>query len=335
MAAEIIKDASIWDEFVDSSPYGTLFHKWNSLKIIERHAGFQLKTFGVYKGEKLLGLFPLYYKKSSGVKMLFSPPPRTGIYYLGFVLSNDYDSQKQSKKEGDLGYFSDEMEKIIEEMAADYVLINTVPGFLDTRFFRWNKYSVEPNYTYAIDLCRPLEEVWNGFHKYLRRDIKNAENAGLTFWPTDDISAFYSMQSRRYKEQGMPDPLISEDYLKDLYRAYPDNIKMYYIHDKNGEIISATATQEYKDRSRGWMGLMKTIGHANEFLVWNLIQLSKARGFKKFEIIGANVKNQCPFKSKFNPGLETNYIISKRNVRGRMAEWAYINIIKNNKLNKL
>lgn len=335
LTIELIQDGQIWDEFVDESPYGLLFHRWDFLKVVERHTGYQLRSYGVYKGEKLLGLFPLYYRKSGGVRMLFSPPPKTGIYYMGFVLSKEYDGLKQSKKERELGYFSDEMEEKIEETSPDYLLINTVPSFKDARFFKWSNYSVEPNYTYTINLDGSVEEIWSSFNRYLRKDINSAESTGLTLGSAEDISAFYSMLNRRYKEQGLADPLISQDYLKDLFEAYPDNIKMYYIYDKGGEILSAFATLEYKDRCQGWMGLMRATGHANEFLIWNMIKLSKAKNFKNFEIIGANVKNQCPFKSKFNPELEMNYIISKKNMLGNMAEWAYVNLIKNKLFDKL
>jgi hypothetical protein len=334
MAIEIINDAKLWDEAVDHSPYGRLFHKWEFLKIIEKHTGYRLYTFGSYKGEKLIGVFPLFYGKTRGLKTVFSPPPRTGVPYLGFVISKEYDGLKQSKKENELGCFTDEMEKKFEELSPDYLLINLVPNFMDARFFSWNRYSVEPNYTYVIDLNRSLEEIWNGFHRYLRRDIKSAEGSGFRLSPGEDISFFYNMQSKRYDEQGMIDPLISQGYFSDLVKAYPENIQVYYLYDKIGEIIGSLAVQEYKDKFTGWMGLAKTVEHANEILIWSLIQLAKAKDFKKFEIIGANVKNQCPFKSKFNPGLEMGYTIHKKNFRGSFAEWAYVNLIKN-KLTKL
>lgn len=329
MVIEIIKDGQIWDQFVDESPYGTLFHKWDFLKIVERHSGYRLNAYGVYKGERLLGIFPLFYKKAHGVKMLFSPPPRTGIYYLGFILSKDYDNSKQSKKESELGLFSDEMESAIEDLSPDYTLVNTVPNFIDTRFFKWNDYFVEPNYTYVMDLGRSAEEMIGGFNRYLRRAIKSAESSGTRIGLGEDLSTFCDMQSRRYEEQGMIDPLISKEYFSDLVKAYPDNIKVYYLYEKGGEVISALATQEYKDRFQAWMGLTKTVDNANELIIWNLMQLAKERNFKKFEIIGANVKNQCPFKSKFNPSLEMNYIIHKKNFRGSIAEWTYVNLIKN------
>ena len=330
MTIEMITDEQIWDKFVDDSPYGTLFHKWNFLKIAEKHTGYHLQPYGAYKGDKLLGVFPIFYKEINGIKMLFSPPPRTGIYYLGFILSKEYDNLKQSKKESDLGLFSDEMEKTIVDISPDYISINTVPNFLDTRFFKWNNYSVEPNYTYVIDLSKSAEEIMEGCNRNLRRAIKSAESAGMRVEQGDQTSVFCSRISKRYEEQGMIDPLISEEYFSDLVKAFPDNIKIYYLYEKTGEIISALTTQEYKDRFYAWMGITKTTENANELILWNLIQLAKAKKYKKFEIIGANVKNQCPFKSKFNPALEMSYVVYKKNLKGSVAEWAYINLIKKN-----
>ena len=50
MAISIIDDSELWDRTVDQSPYGLLFHKWDFLKIAEKHTGWKLLPYGVYKG---------------------------------------------------------------------------------------------------------------------------------------------------------------------------------------------------------------------------------------------------------------------------------------------
>lgn len=50
MTVTMINDKDLWDRFVDESPYGLLFHKWDFLHIIEKHTGYQLLPYGVYKG---------------------------------------------------------------------------------------------------------------------------------------------------------------------------------------------------------------------------------------------------------------------------------------------
>ncbi len=325
MSIELINDKSTWDRFVDENPYSFLSHKWDFLKIAEKHSGCKLHTYGFYKGEELLGIYPLFFKRSKGFKMVFSPPPKKGIPYLGFLVSEDYDRQKQSKRESLLNLFLEEVEEEIKKYSPDYMLVYTVPNFLDMRFFKWNDYYVAPDFTYSVDLQRPLEETWGNFHKDLRRDIKHAESSGLELKETADISIFHERQERRYREKAA-NFSMDGNYLKDLYDAFPHNIRIYHVYDSGGQVVSASIAQEYKGRVLGWMGLAKSTGHANEFMVWRLLEAAKLRGFNSFEIAGANVRSQCQFKSRFNPSLEVCYHIYKKSHLGKAAEWTYSNL---------
>lgn len=325
MAIRIIEDKNAWDEFVDLSPYGFLSHKWDFLKIAEGHSGYRLHTYGYYKGEELLGIYPLFYKRFYGFKMAFSPPPRRGIPYLGFLVSRRYDNLSQSKKETFLIQFLEEIEAEIGKFSPDYTLVYTVPGFMDMRFFKWNDYQVVPDFTYTVDLHRPVEDIWGSFHKDVRRDIKHAESSGLELRESKDLSIFHERQERRYKEKAA-NFSMDVDYLRDIFRAYPSNIGVYYVYDETGQVLAASTAQEYKGRFLGWMGLAKSVGHANEFMIWKLIEIAKSKGSEKFEIAGANVRSQCQFKSKFNPSLDVCYHIYKRSSLGRAAEWAYTSL---------
>jgi hypothetical protein len=325
MAIVLIDDKSAWDKFVDESSYGLLSHKWDFLKIAEKYSGYKLHTYGFYKGEELLGIYPLFYKRFNGFKMIFSPPPRRGIPYLGFLVSKEYDRQKQSKKETLLNQFLEEIEAEIKKYSPDYMLIYTVPNFLDMRFFKWNDYLVAPDFTYVVNLNRPAEEIWGNFHKDVRRDIKHAESSGLELKKSTDLSIFHERQERRYREKAA-NFSMDANYLKDLYNAYPDNINIYYVYNNEGQVASASMAQEYKGRVLGWMGLAKAVGNANEFMIWKLMESSKLKGFDKFEIAGANVRSQCQFKSRFNPSLEVCYHIYKKSLLGKAAEWAYVNL---------
>jgi hypothetical protein len=41
----LIQDQTSWDQFIDNSPHGLLFHKWNFLKTIELHSGYELLPY--------------------------------------------------------------------------------------------------------------------------------------------------------------------------------------------------------------------------------------------------------------------------------------------------
>ena len=90
-------DSKKWDSIVENSPHGTIFHTWKWLKIVEKHTKTGLYPLIGLKGEAPVGIFPLYYKKQL-IKIVFSPPPKALLLYLGPIIVN-YDKLKQSKVE--------------------------------------------------------------------------------------------------------------------------------------------------------------------------------------------------------------------------------------------
>lgn len=327
MAIELIGNKKIWDDFVDESPYAALPHKWDFLKITEKHSGYKLNAYGFYKGDELLGVYPLFYKRIMGLKMIYSPPPNIATLYLGFLVSKEYDKLKQSKKETFLNSFLGDIETEIKKYSPDYTQIFAVPNFLDMRFFKWNDYSVVPMYTYVVSLNRPLEEIWNNFHRETKRCIKLADSSGLELRIDDDISILHGRQERRYSEIAA-NFSMDADYLKELFKAYPDNIKVYYVYNDKGEVVSGLTSQEYNGRFMMWMGIAKAVEHANEFLIWRLIEKAKSEGLKKFEIVGADGIRLNHFKSRFSPSLEVCGRIYKKSMRGKIAGWTYVNIYR-------
>jgi hypothetical protein len=109
MVVKLIDDQGLWDKHIEDSVYGTLFHKWDFLKIIEKHSESKLYPYGVFRGEELVCLFPLFVKQFMGLRMIFSPPPGLAVPYLGFVMVSAYDRLKQRRKESYINDVADGM----------------------------------------------------------------------------------------------------------------------------------------------------------------------------------------------------------------------------------
>ena len=329
MVVKLIDNKELWDKFMDESPYGTLFHKWDFLKVIEKHSGYRLYPYAIYRGEELICLFPMYIKKYFGLQMVFSPPPNMAVPHLGFVMSSRYDKLKQRRKETYVNGVIDEMEHELKKIHANYIYVSTVNGFVDVRPFKWNGYDVQIYYSYAIDLKRPLEEVWEDFDKDLKREIRNTEKLDLSIRPTDNIDEFFDIMQDRYRQQKMNLPVASKEYLKDILAAFPDNIKMNFLY--NGDkVVDLIAYYQYKKRFvfwMGWVNLDKNV-HSNEFMTWEYAKIKKAEGVETMEIQGANVKRLCLFKSKFNASLEYGFSLTRKDMIGGVAENVYRNFVK-------
>ncbi len=329
MTVQLLDDSDRWDAFIDESRSGLLFHKWDYLTITEKHTGYTFLPYAVYKGEELVCLYPLFYKRLHGLRTIFSPPPLTVIPHLGCVMSREYDGMKQSKKETILKQVCDEMMQEIRHLSPNYLSITLLPDLLDLRPYIWDGFSTSIHYSYTVNLEQSLDEIWGGLHYKLRNKLKKTAKAEMQLVKSDDLSAFYTLLSERYSDPALDIPIIDRDYLTDLMHAYPDRIGLYYLYERDGEVAGFVATQEYK-RFLLWIGTprLDTRYAGNEYLQWLLIEKAKTEGYPLLENMGANNKDLIFFKSKFNPDLTVYFEISRKDTLGRVSEWAYTKIVK-------
>ncbi|HEY3272412.1 MAG TPA: GNAT family N-acetyltransferase [Methanocella sp.] len=327
MTISLIDDRELWDRTVDQSPYGLLFHKWDFLKIAEKHTGWKLLPYGIYKGEKLLSLFPLYYKKDFMLKTVFSPPPMSCIPYLGPTMNAGYLSAKASTRESELQQVVDEVSAEIRKMSPSFVYAQLPPMYKDVRPYKWNGFTEVSRFTYFIDLDQPIDSILKGFDKNLRWTLKKVGELPLEIRQTADTDTFCKLVGNRYREQGLTFPIASPRYLDDLLKAYPDNLKMYFLYNGK-EIASVIIICIYKGRLIYWMGNARLDSGiaGNDFMIWSCIKMAKEEGCREFELQGACERRLWHFKSKYNPRLEVFYAITKKDELGKAAEWAYFNI---------
>ena len=328
MAIKLIKDKEIWDKFVDQSNDGLLFHKWDFLKIMEKYTNSKLLSYGIYNGDALICIFPLFFKRYKGLKMIFSPPPSTGVNRLGFIMSQGFTTLNQNKKENYLNIVAEEFDQEIKKLSPNYVHIILIPNFLDVRSFRSNNYSTDALFTYAFDLNKSLDEIWNGFSKGTRGNIKKTDTLGLKLLKSEDISAFYGLMSNRYNDKCLNFSL-RKNYIEELFKTYPDNLELYCLYDKDDNIVGGSINCKYKDTLWLWIGGMKTqkTSYTNECLIWELIKMAKNAGYKRVDW-GGGSQTVSQFKSRFNPNLGIYFTIRKKDNFGKFAEWIFLNFIK-------
>ena len=72
--------------------------------------------------------------------------------------------------------------------------------------FRWEKYSIEPAFSYRILLDEDLEEIEDRYSKNIKRDINRGEKA-LTVVESADIDTFIRLQDLTYKRQNRKNPV--------------------------------------------------------------------------------------------------------------------------------
>lgn len=324
MPAKFIDDKRLWDKFVDNSTRGLLFHKWDFLKLLEKYSTYQLLPYGIYKGHELICIFPLYSKKVFGQKVLFSPPPRLGVPFLGPVMDGNYDRLKQNKKEAYMDVVAREIDSEISRISPHFFQIYLLPDLLDIRSFINLKYQAVPNFTYTWNLARPLEDIWNSFSRVCKQNISKGLERNYQLEKSSDHEILVEFLTERYAGKGKTFSVNSQ-LIGKVVQAFPDACAVYYL-SHNGEKVSGVLTTEYKNRLFCWHGLPKPReaddSYANEVLLWKLMEKAKLEGFTAFEVCGADTPQICSFRNKLNPQLELGFKLCKKDLIGTIGQKA-------------
>jgi len=296
-----------WDDVVESSSHGTLFHTWKWLNIVQRHTNSEFLPLVAYKGTQLIAIYPVFIQKKGIFKLAFSPPSQSYLLYLGPVI-REYDTMKQDKKESLLVDLQEAVNTyLFSERDCKYIRIRSSPGIYDSRFFTWTGFSVEPQYTYRINLSGGIDAVWASFDRKLRVDINKAirEKVEVRQGDYEDLLAISELLSQRFREQGFKTNEY-RDYLTDLYNEFhPENFKIFIAYH-NGQRAGGMISLCFKQIMYLWIGVPKSKIPGlspNDLVQWEAIQWASENGYTFYEEMDGGDRRLRGFKAKYNPEL--------------------------------
>jgi Acetyltransferase (GNAT) domain len=325
MVVELLEDKKLWDQFVENSPQGTLFHKWDFLKTVERHSRYQFLPYGVYSGDELRCIFPFFITRRLGLTHMYSPPPlHTQISYLGPAFDPSVQARKEHTREKIFEQVTGELCREIDKIAPNFVNFRTVPNFLDVRSFMWKNFTAHLMFTYAIDLEKPVDEIWASFSRSCRKKIKRVNAYSPEIQQTNDVSSLLDIWGERFPELGIEVPLLSDSYLKELVAAFPQDVTIYNVTIDGRLAMAQACCAMQKERYSFWIGgvsARKDLG-VNEYIKWEIVRRAKSEGFKKLDL-GSFTEPLSRFKSKFDPVLEPFCYVERTDTLGKIVNFAY------------
>ncbi|WP_410767598.1 lipid II:glycine glycyltransferase FemX [Haloferax sp. DFSO60] len=309
-------DLERWDQYVEQSTHGSLFHQYAALQIQAKHAGAELYPLVGFKGQEIVGLFPVFKITKGPIRTAFSPPPELRVSYLGPVLLN-MDKLKQRKRERRHHEFMDGcFEWIQNEIRPQYTHIRLDGTYTDLRPFSWNSFTITPSYTYHVDLTGGEEEVLMNFSSDARANIRNAPEDSYTIEEggLEEIELIVEQITERYESQGIS-YRITPDFVKDLYTSLPEGQIRPYTLRVDGEFIGGILVTDYKDVVSRWQGGVRTdidVDIAvNDLLDWRVMTDAIERGRTTYDLVGADNRRINKYKAKFNPELRPFYSLEK------------------------
>jgi hypothetical protein len=327
-------DAKKWDAIISKSSHGTLFHSWNWLQIAKKHTQMKLFPLIGLKGSTAVGVFPLFFQITGPVRMVFSPPPHTSVFYLGPVLT-DGDTLKQGKWEILYCEFLQAVENfIINELEANYISIALSPALQDPRPFSWFGYGVESQFDYIVDLSIGLDNLLRSLDKRARQNLNHARKKGITveIGGKKEYEAVLELMDIRYAQQNKM-ITVSKSYYLDIYDACQDNLKVF-VAKVDGKIVTGSIDFQYRDTHYSWIGNPKPRNpispSPNDLLIWESIRFAHEQGFKYYVTMNAAGNNRLHsyYASKFDPELKVHFSVKKHSYLLGILEKTYINITK-------
>ena len=145
------------------------------------------------------------------------------------------------------------------------------------------------HYNLMLDLTQTYDAIYSNLHKERKRNINQAEKAGLEFKKIDsdnDIQEISRLIVSTYKRKGVP--LGYDDMFIKSKQLLPNSVRFFAAYDE-GKMIGGQIRLCYKDLVYAWFAgsddeyLKK---RPNDFLLWNVIKWSQESGYSIFDFGG-------------------------------------------------
>jgi len=323
-------DLSTWASALPPSGF-EVFHLPAALEVLDGHTSATMRLYAAYKGQEPVGLLPVFVEQNALGRAALSPPPSMGVPRLGPLVMPT--SPKQRKQESVNGEFVDLLVEELEPEASRSLLRLECPlSYDDPRPFEWADFDVDPTFTYVLDLeSTTTDAVKRSFSKDLRREIRSADDAGVTVDVEGPEAAMrvYHDVAARYDQQDESFAL-PEAYFEDLVEAMDERCRVYVARDPDGDYLSGIVALYSNDTAAFWQGGVRHTYDGvsvNTRLHWEIIAdlvedppLDSVWGY---DLVGANTPRLCRYKAKFGADLVPYYTLETGGLGMSVAKRAY------------
>jgi hypothetical protein len=295
-----------WESLVESSPQGTIFHKY---KWLESFKDYSFKILVCTHKHVIIAGMPLPYTIRFHLKFGVNPPftPYQGIIFKA----------TESKYVRKLSF-----EKAVSRLLAEKAK-NSLPyfrycfhyNFVDAQPLIWAGFSVTPNYTYILNLESSSETILENMEKTARNRIKRALKYNLEFCDAT-ITDIVDLTFLTYARKGQQPPYSRQRY-QEYWEGFSKIGKIKAIIAKDHNELIAGGAIVYDTKSAyylvGGVNQSRNFSGIGQLALWNLIEYSKSIGLENFDFEGSMNENIEQFFRHFGGRLTQRYTIYKNN----------------------
>lgn len=298
-----------WDNLVEASPYGTIFHTSPWLVSVGRDAGVTTDFFGAFDGDHLVGGCAVHSRPYGG--FFTSATTNLPLTSYGGVLIEFEDTISVRKKESDELLVINALLPAIERAHPHLISLTMSPLLPDIRPYIWQGWNASVNYCYIVSISGNFEERLS---KSVRKALSKSRKEGIVARQKWDNDSFWELTLNTFRRQGLVPP-YSRDMLFSLIDTVRRNNRgvMWFAETATGDVASGEIIIWDKKMAYSWTAVsdpqyMNT--GAPTFLTCETMKHAQEQGFEHLNLMAANTPNLAQYVSGFNPRLVPYYTVT-------------------------
>lgn len=304
---------ALWDDFVASVEFGTVFHTTEWLLRIFANSDVKLEVLAIYNDKKeIVAGFAFGFKTLLAQTVMVAPPATP---YCSPLIKPK--ATISVTKQESYNYTINELINKYLESKLKFVKINFPSACIDVRFWNWKKYDNRVLYTYTASVS-DTEALISKFDSDIKRRAKKAKELTYKFCSDNSdihISDFFNLQNKTMEKQQHKFPLSEKTFIDVmLHMMSKDVAKIYTIYFEDTPVSSCVILFD-KLKAYYWLAgsdpnYLK-LGF-NQLLFVEMIEQIAALGVEYFDFVGANTPSIARYKSTFNMNLQPYFQIEKK-----------------------
>lgn len=223
-----------WDDLVDRSPHGTIFHY--SWWLQTTAAEFSILAIRNERGAIVAGM-PIPLERRPGLRLYHSPDltPYLGPVFDLSTIDNTCDRLHFMRSHGEI------LGRNIKSFdSVRYVAGASAP---DLQGFLWAGFRVQLGYTFRFPATHTLTQITEGMTRTHLQKLTKAQRLKLTVTRDEGVEDLIFLNAKTFEKQGLK-PVCSPDFLTNLWNAASSQKKghLYVAKTADGKPVAALFT---------------------------------------------------------------------------------------------
>ncbi len=311
------KEYNLWDELVNRSSHGTIFHTSLWLTTCEKLLRIKLNIYGNFRESELKGGCSVFSKSlCKFIPAAQSTIPMTP--YGGYVLDLSESRQIRDLESSQRAIITDinvEMEKKFK-----YISIVNSPRFIDIRPFLSCGWKEQIRYTYVLGLNSEIDRI---ISKKARNSAKKATRLDFKCRSCNDPNIYCELFFKTFLRQNINPPVTRNFIIGMLEMILRNRIGDFWIAENSSGEIAAAEVMIWDDKqAHRWSAAsdpkFRETG-ATSLLLLDVMKYLNDMGHREINLMAGNMPNFSKFVTGFNPRLFPYYSLSKNVLASRFS----------------